>query len=781
MAGKITPSPSPGESRHIEWLEQELACAKTRLEASLSPDEAKQRNAKLKALAAENRSLHQELDHLQRELTLQEDEQRRRVESLAEDRLKSLEVEGQIKDAKIRELEWEADSCKKEAQRIQDLQAVNQSLEQRIETLVGKLAESPDRTRPRPSVSSPSGSGCTRQLPRLQTSFSRTSYFYDERHSLSSMAETGHRHKPSPILTRSPSAETQAPFVCSPGSELISGSTLFSQQQRLSRLSLKSTPTSYARSSISRPCSLMSASSLTRNSWDSPTPAEGAAGQATGGGRRMRRFGPGSKTLKPLVLPVAGNRQSLPASASVRSSLGLTPDEYTNQPSESPVRLTPRWLPESPESTPVPVVRYSTAEAHGQALMALEGKALTSHAGQQFEVMKALSEVSSEHLPCSSREAPFVSAQDRPNLRSLLRRIGEAESGTSEHETTGSDKDIMKMPNAEVLQSSATRSIIGVEHPSSQDSASTESMRPGTEQLDWETLVGDQQQQNDPSGTIQEDVNLQNDVATSEPSRVPLNACLSRGLLQQQASGIFTRLSGLIIRTRLTPVLLIRRLLSNVLSLASGRSRHGMLWWLLGPAYRRRMRGMGPENARIEGSNIRRTGRQRLPVGQTGRCSGGSTAAENSTPSSSVCASRDYGAGWLTSTPTEAGAELPQSPESMQARRNTSSALCSKCEEPSTRRALRLWFQFSLMIILAVGMAFKHGPEALLETTMEEDLSKGDEEKQNETNVHENVIGLPNVESQRSQERGSSAQTSQTEKIHADSGYGSPETLGSQC
>ena len=410
--------------------------------------------------------------------------------------------------------------------------------------------------------------------------------------------------------------------------------------------------------------------------------------------------------------------------------------------------------------------------------MALEGKALTSHAGQQFEVMKALSEVSSEH---PSLEAPLVAAQDRPNLRTLLRKMGEAESGTSELQGTESDEDIMKMPNAEGLQSSATKSIIGVEHPSLQDSASMESVRLKTEQPNGATLVGDQQQHNDPSGTIQEDINLQNDVATSELSRVPLNACLSRGLLQQRASGIFTRLSGLIIRTRLTPVLLIRRLLSNALSLASARSRHGMLWWLLGPAYKMRMQGMGPEKAKIEGSNIRRTGRQRLLAGQTGRGSGGSTAAENSTSSSSICASRDYGAGWLTSTPTKTGAELPQSPESMQARRAASSALCSKCEEPSSRRTLRLWFQFSLMIILAVGMAFKHGPEALLETTLEENLSTGDEEKQSETVVNENVIGLPNVESQRSQERGSSARTSQTEKIHADSGYGSPETIDSQC
>ena len=39
---------------------------------------------------------------------------------------------------------------------------------------------------------------------------------------------------------------------------------------------------------------------------------------------------------------------------------------------------------------------------------------------------------------------------------------------------------------------------------------------------------------------------------------------------------------------------------------------------------------------------------------------------------------------------------------------------CDKCIEPSSHRTLRLWWQFSLAIVLAVGVAVKHGPGALL-------------------------------------------------------------------
>ncbi len=39
---------------------------------------------------------------------------------------------------------------------------------------------------------------------------------------------------------------------------------------------------------------------------------------------------------------------------------------------------------------------------------------------------------------------------------------------------------------------------------------------------------------------------------------------------------------------------------------------------------------------------------------------------------------------------------------------------CDACVEPSSRRTFRLWFHFSLAIVLAVGLAIKHGPGSVL-------------------------------------------------------------------
>ena len=39
---------------------------------------------------------------------------------------------------------------------------------------------------------------------------------------------------------------------------------------------------------------------------------------------------------------------------------------------------------------------------------------------------------------------------------------------------------------------------------------------------------------------------------------------------------------------------------------------------------------------------------------------------------------------------------------------------CEDCVEPSSRRSLRLWLRFSVALLLAVGVAIREGPAALL-------------------------------------------------------------------
>ena len=39
---------------------------------------------------------------------------------------------------------------------------------------------------------------------------------------------------------------------------------------------------------------------------------------------------------------------------------------------------------------------------------------------------------------------------------------------------------------------------------------------------------------------------------------------------------------------------------------------------------------------------------------------------------------------------------------------------CDDCVEPSSKRTIRVWFQFTLTVVLAVGLAVKYGPGLLL-------------------------------------------------------------------
>ena len=151
--------------------------------------------------------------------------------------------------------------------------------------------------------------------------------------------------------------------------------------------------------------------------------------------------------------------------------------------------------------------------------------------------------------------------------------------------------------------------------------------------------------------------------------------------------------------------------------------------------------------------------------------------AENSTSASSTKTPANYGATWLDSSITQAAKKLPHPLSSPRAQQDRGSGQCISCVEPSTRRTLRLWLQFSLMIVLAVGMAFKHGPEALLEPLSDETASDGGEKKHDETSDHEVIVEEPKVDTQGSHERDSSARPSKTETMQRDSGYGSPETL----
>lgn len=195
-------------------------------------------------------------------------------------------------------------------------------------------------------------------------------------------------------------------------------------------------------------------------------------------------------------------------------------------------------------------------------------------------------------------------------------------------------------------------------------------------------------------------------------SSQPVKALPSTLLISQHAFGIFSRLTNLISQTKQDPFILARRLLYNAWAQGSKRLG-GMGWWLLGLVYGTRWR---KRKRTADSGTVEPTTTQDFDWHHF--------TAEASRRRTAEHYFRDYGAchqeteSWLS--PPHASTQndpsiraLPPFTPSPKTR-NAHLFPCNDCVEPSSRRTFRLWFQFSLAIVLAVGIAIKHGPGSLL-------------------------------------------------------------------
>jgi hypothetical protein len=181
----------------------------------------------------------------------------------------------------------------------------------------------------------------------------------------------------------------------------------------------------------------------------------------------------------------------------------------------------------------------------------------------------------------------------------------------------------------------------------------------------------------------------------------------STPLTPEHAHGILARLANLITRIKQEAFILARRLLTNAWGLGSERFG-GMGWWLLGLVYgtRWRKRKRTADIGIVEDSSRTDFDWHHLTA----------EASRNRT------AERYYGAinvrnSWLPPLQIpNSGSNAPQGLLSLtpSPRKEPHLFPCSDCAEPSSRRTIRLWLQFSFAIVLAIGMAIKHGPGRLL-------------------------------------------------------------------
>ncbi|KAL9098280.1 MAG: hypothetical protein Q9163_006034 [Psora crenata] len=720
-------------TQHIEYLERELALANAKNDPDSSSAARKRRSTKMRALAVENSNLREELAEWHNKYDARvEDEVQKRLEFEAtmKERLEAWEFESGMKDARIGELEWELECMKIQARDSEGFEEANKDLEKRIDVLTNLLVQSPVRTSGPSAATSPTKLEPTKRtsMPRSGLSkvpispggvrLSLATVSEDEFWQSQSFASDSGR---SDALDDVDQLCASAEHILPPNyEEALRSADTMEQPRRDGPLGPRSRASASMRSlpsSSSRPTSFLSTSSFGGVPWGFPVLPESEVELNTANKkRRMRRFASGSKSLKPLVLPTATNIPSLPASAPVYPLIGCNAEHNLSAISLDPTTSFLSRLPSTPPiQTPTqPQHRPSPAGAYDQALKTLEGRFQDldlSHPA--CPILTTSSGDVSAPVPASDETEIKSDAGPRLRPRSLQKELEEAENAQT---GPAISPDIHDGPFEEGLiplsrdgSPEVGQIFIGIEAPSSQCSS---------EDVDKRQCLQPQLYDIAPmSGSHL--------VPSAAIPIIPTKASPSMALTSQVAHGIFSRLTNVVRRTKQDPVKLAQRVLSNAWSLNSSRLLGGVGWWLLGLVYHRRKRKQGDSaDVVVADENIDQRIRERRLLlqlmdekmaDQVGRRDRQEYCAE---ACQARTAEHHYGdSGGMGLSPPDVrdgsnaiagfmpGATAPGNP-----RRIT----CHDCIEPSSRRTLRLWVHFSLTIVLAVGMALRHGPAVLL-------------------------------------------------------------------
>ena len=684
-------------SKYIEHLESQLTSLNAKLDSLVSPNTNKARAAKLRALTVEARSLRHEVADWEKnfaERVREGVDQRLGVEAGLKARLEALEDEGEIKDMRIKELEFEVETLRLKAKDTEALEITNINLERRIDVLTSLLVQSPTKLDSGSATSSPCKTDPLKRTPRPRSLVPRVpSSPGGVRLSLNAVSETSFWHgrglRSNSSISETP--EDNGSYVdehvqTSPESRQGDDA----QPLDSPYLDTASSPSNRSvPSSSSRPTSLHSSSSQGATSWGLPlaTDTDLSAKSATRQ-RRMRRFPSGACSLKPLILPNAAGTQSLPASAPAYATSDRARRETSNHSLDPTTAFLSHHDLTSPIATPTQQGhRASTIWAQEQALRALEGR--SGHKDEELgdERLQASPLTIEEDLAAVLRATRYQKSQKKPRPKSLEEELKKALLDTKGTHSSGSFEDgLIPVEEAETI---ATPKV-------SESSGDTDSILIGIENRSSASYLTQSQLRRRHRVTEEE-------ITPKPPKRPPLiesslKSLPSESLAKRSAFGLFSSLTEIISQAKQEPTVLARRLLYNAWSLGS-RRLGGIGWWLLGlvlgpgvrPWISKADAEIGEESGMAQDFN-RIPSRTKLNSRRTAGCfmrSEGRTGHREPTGGDSGLHRNELG--------TEPHVFL-----------------CDHCLEPSSRRTLRLWFQFSLAIVLAVGIAIKHGPGALL-------------------------------------------------------------------
>ncbi|KAL8809092.1 MAG: hypothetical protein Q9223_000147 [Gallowayella weberi] len=686
-------------SKYIEHLESQLVAVNTKLDSLMSPTSHKARAAKLRALTSEARSLRQQVLEWEQNFDAKVQDERNQLAELEMTltaRLQTLEDEVEMKDNRVKDLEWQMENLRAQVKDAEGLEAVNADLERRIDFLTTLLVQSPTKLEVCSAASSPSKADPRKRISRprsmmpkvppspsskrLSLNIGPEVHFRRSRRSIGSACSPMQSPGTRPVPAFEKEQEDTA--------DDMKGSQDSSDMGSGSSSSFQSPPTP-----SSRPTSLYSNGSFGAYSWGLPLPPETEAYAKSGHKqRRMRRFPSGTASLKPLILPNAAATPSLPTSAPIQATCQETPQRNFSDTSIDPtVAFLSTHELSSPINTPTQSrTNRSTTYAHREALSTLESHSSPSVDKDEVYSHQSPRSFSDELLETVEEEQSDSKPLKKERPRSLGEELADAgllsaisiEDGLIPY----SDQSMERGTEPEFIPDRTDVSHLCFSNKGEHLCAPT----------DCETTPR----------TAVLPVKLDNPTPKAFPST---------SVAPRHAYGLFSRLKSVMLRTKQGPSEIARRLIHNAWAIGIGKLG-GLGWWLLGLVYGSRWRKkkqaadietiveeVPDRNSNMSWHHFSPTSswRSEFRPSEHHHLSGGDLLNRKD---------RNFSRQTFYSSP-----DNPLHKDPLFPRHEPHLIPCPDCTEPSSRRSLRLWMRFSLAIVLAVGLAIKDGPGSLLE------------------------------------------------------------------
>lgn len=678
-------------SKYIEHLESQLTAVNAKLELLSSPTRNRERSKKLRDLSTEVHSLRLDISDWERNFEDRVQEEihgRVEYETGMKSRIQILEDEMEIKDSKMRELEWEIEGMRNMVQEAEGLKEINLNLERRIDVLTNLVVQSPTKVDLHSASPSPITTDPMKQTPRPKPLIPRLpSSSGGVRLSLNTKVEAtfwdSKRFTSSSSISMSPGGASNSIEEEDDDDEIPvepMSRELLTRPLSCTSASFRSLP-----SFPTRPTSTRSAIGLT--SPEIPFPADfDSQTRSANRQRRMRRFPSGSCTLKPLILPNAAFTPSVPASAPLYTDFDVRRD-ISNTSLDPTVAFLSKNDDDSLICTPTQPSRQRSATWAQEEKLSAPREKFQPLAESQEESLREFV------LASDGLDTPREVLRDhhKPKRARPLSLDKELELANFLSPNQFEDGLIA----ADVGDTTKFESTPTVIEPSC------------SEQFSRNT---------DSRQRISPPISTPKIFEKHEVFKTPPKTALSNVVTNENASGIFARLKGLMSYVNQDPVILAKRLLYNAWNLGSTRLS-GIRWWLLGLVFRShglgRLSAADRKTVEEHSSNIfnwqylSAQASRRRTVEHSLRNQGEIAYANNHELAfRRISNTRDIS----NSASLSSLGVSPSSPPRIE----PPLFPCDECVEPSSHRSFRLWINFSLAIILAVGVAIRHGPGTLL-------------------------------------------------------------------